>query len=75
MALLVVGWCAFLLQVSLSLASQHVFQVHQPVESGDNGPECNEEVLLMQHTFGSSYGKPFVGMLGLSTERGGERSY
>lgn len=65
MAFLAMKWCVLLLQVSVSLAEQHVFQVHQPVLSGDNGRGCNEDVLLMQHTFGSSYGKPFVGMFGL----------
>lgn len=65
MALLVVCWSILLLQVSLSLASQYVFQVHHPVSTEDNGQGCNADILLMQHTFGSSYGKPFVGMLGL----------
>lgn len=39
-----------------------VFQVYQPVTfapQSDNG--CNLEVLLMEHVFGASYGKPFVG--------------
>lgn len=35
-----------------------VFQVNAPVAVG--GDECT--VLLMEHSFGFSYGKPFVGM-------------
>lgn len=39
-----------------------VFQVNAPVAVG--GGECT--VLLMEHSFGFSYGKPFVGMYHLS---------
>lgn len=35
-----------------------VFQVSAPVDLDEN--ECT--VLLMEHSFGFSYGKPFVGM-------------
>jgi hypothetical protein len=40
-----------------------VFQVYQPVTfapQSQNG--CDLDVLLMDHVFGASYGKPFVGM-------------
>ena len=39
-----------------------VFQVYQPVQfdaSGTNG--CNKQLVLVEHTFASSYGQPFVG--------------
>lgn len=43
-----------------------VFQPHKPVRvSPDSvvGDGCKEEVLLMKHRFGSSYGHPYVGKL------------
>ena len=36
-----------------------VFQVYQPVLFGSTG--CNYEAILVEHTFASSYGQPFVG--------------
>ena len=39
-----------------------VFQVYQPVTfapQSENG--CDLNVLLMEHVFGASYGKPFIG--------------
>jgi hypothetical protein len=43
-------------------AALEVFQVYQPVhpKHGD-GILCDEEVLLVDHVFGFSYGHPFVG--------------
>lgn len=39
-----------------------VFQVYQPVTFDPaSGNACNQEILLMEHQFGSSYGHPFVG--------------
>jgi hypothetical protein len=41
-----------------------IFQVYAPVAvngDGDNGEDCT--MLLMEHSFGYSYGKPFVGTL------------
>lgn len=56
---------------STTTASQpevlEVFQVYPPVAvngSGSNGGDC--KVLVMEHSFGYSYGKPFVGLLALS---------
>ncbi|KAJ5625994.1 hypothetical protein N7510_002303 [Penicillium lagena] len=61
------SWTCFLLgQVPLVFSSpsglQEVFQVYQPVPfapESNNG--CDVEVVLMDHVFGASYGKPFVG--------------
>ena len=39
-----------------------VFQVYRPV-SLVAGSSCNEEILLLDHVFGYSYGQPFVGKL------------
>lgn len=50
------------LHVSRCAARQSVFQVYQPVLTMDEGSVgCSENVLLMNHVFSSSYGKPFVG--------------
>lgn len=50
------------LHVSRCAARQNVFQVYQPVLTMDEGSiGCSEDVLLMNHVFSSSYGKPFVG--------------
>ncbi|EAW11145.1 uncharacterized protein ACLA_088340 [Aspergillus clavatus NRRL 1] len=39
-----------------------VFQVYQPVATyGRENSACEHEILLMDHVFASSYGKPFVG--------------
>lgn len=39
-----------------------VFQVYQPVSTtGGADSACNDEILLMDHVFAYSYGKPFVG--------------
>lgn len=50
-------------QLSNSTGVLDVFQVYQPVPFGANGSSnsCSEELLLMEHVFGNSYGKPFVG--------------
>lgn len=41
---------------------QEVFQVYQPISSASDGlAGCDLDVLLMDHVFGQSYGKPFVG--------------
>ncbi|KAJ5973979.1 hypothetical protein N7481_011189 [Penicillium waksmanii] len=55
-----------LLQSKGSSGLQEVFQVYQPVslspkDAGGEAGSCDLEVLLMDHVFGSSYGKPFVG--------------
>ncbi|GAA91928.1 peptide-N4-(N-acetyl-beta-D-glucosaminyl) asparaginase amidase N [Aspergillus luchuensis IFO 4308] len=39
-----------------------VFEVYQPVPTGHGSVGCNEEVLLMDHVFGYSYGEPYVGI-------------
>lgn len=47
-----------------SLAVLEVFQVYQPVSDtgrDGNGSACYEEILLLDHVFGYSYGHPFVG--------------
>lgn len=50
------------LQASDSTGLQEVFQVYQPVSFTSHGTSgCNLDVLLMDHVFGASYGKPFVG--------------
>lgn len=50
------------LHVSRCTARQNFFQVYQPVLTVDEGSVgCSEDVLLMNHVFSSSYGKPFVG--------------
>lgn len=38
-----------------------VFEVYQPVSTGHGSVGCNEEILLMDHVFGYSYGEPYVG--------------
>ncbi|KAJ5085657.1 hypothetical protein N7532_010428 [Penicillium argentinense] len=49
-------------QAQVSSGLQQVFQVYQPVPSISSGSKgCDLELLLMDHVFGSSYGKPFVG--------------
>lgn len=49
-------------QTSDSTGSQEVFQVYQPVFFAPEGlTSCDLHVLLMDHVFGQSYGKPFVG--------------
>lgn len=41
---------------------QEVFEVYQPVQfAPKSNNDCDVEVLLMNHVFGASYGKPFVG--------------
>jgi hypothetical protein len=55
-----------LLQTKASSSLQEVFQVYQPVslspkEASVEAGSCDFEFLLMDHVFGSSYGKPFVG--------------
>lgn len=70
MALLAVCCALLSLQVSLCSATLDVFQVYQPVSTGNGGiTGCYEDVLLMQHTFSSSYGKPFIGTLERERER------
>lgn len=50
------------LQGSYSAGLQEVLQVYQPVSLTSHGASgCNLDVLLMDHVFGASYGKPFVG--------------
>lgn len=45
-----------------STGLQEVFQVYQPVSFAPEGLNgCDLDVLLMDHVFGQSYGKPFVG--------------
>ncbi|OJI88926.1 hypothetical protein ASPTUDRAFT_49841 [Aspergillus tubingensis CBS 134.48] len=39
-----------------------VFEVYQPVSTGHGSVGCNEEILLMDHVFGYSYGEPYVGI-------------
>ncbi|PKX95727.1 uncharacterized protein P174DRAFT_404651 [Aspergillus novofumigatus IBT 16806] len=53
-------------QVSASTSNTtevlEVFQVYQPVSTtGGADSACNDEILLMDHVFAYSYGKPFVG--------------
>ncbi|CRG87937.1 Peptide-N4-(N-acetyl-beta-glucosaminyl)asparagineamidase A [Talaromyces islandicus] len=38
-----------------------VFEVYKPVEFDPPSKGCSEVVLLMEHEFANSYGKPFVG--------------
>jgi hypothetical protein len=40
-----------------------VFQTDQPVEFLPHGSGCNQEILLMEHQFALSYGKPFIGAI------------
>ncbi|KAL4900598.1 hypothetical protein BDW74DRAFT_94574 [Aspergillus multicolor] len=48
--------------ISPSTAILEVFQVYQPVSiGGQSGSSCSEDVLLLDHVFGYSYGQPFVG--------------
>ena len=39
----------------------NVIQAYKPVTFPPQGSGCNEELLLMEHQFAFSYGKPFVG--------------
>lgn len=49
-------------RASDSTGLQEVFQVYQPVSFAPEGLNgCDLDVLLMDHVFGQSYGKPFVG--------------
>ncbi|KAG2025657.1 hypothetical protein GB937_002376 [Aspergillus fischeri] len=53
-------------QVSASTSNTtdvlEVFQVYQPVSTtGGADSACDDEILLMDHVFAYSYGKPFVG--------------
>ncbi|KAL4783490.1 peptide N-acetyl-beta-D-glucosaminyl asparaginase amidase A-domain-containing protein [Aspergillus varians] len=48
--------------MSPTSAALEVFQVYQPVSVRDhNESPCNQEILLLDHVFGFSYGHPFVG--------------
>lgn len=69
MALLLAIYCASLLvQASLCAGAQNVFQVHHPVPTNENrSTGCTEDVLLMEHVFAASYGKPFVGKYGVES--------
>ncbi|KAJ5084348.1 hypothetical protein NUU61_008927 [Penicillium alfredii] len=50
------------LQVPNPTGPQEVFQVYHPVSfTSKESHGCNTEILLMEHVFGASYGKPFVG--------------
>jgi hypothetical protein len=64
-AMLFVLWAALWLCSRLippSSAVLEVFEVYQPVSSKNhNDTSCNEEILLLNHVFGYSYGQPFVG--------------
>lgn len=51
----------FVVGLWMSASAQDVFQIYQPVLVTDDGVGCAENVLLMDHVFTSSYGKPFVG--------------
>ncbi|KAF8629983.1 hypothetical protein AX15_003172 [Amanita polypyramis BW_CC] len=44
-----------------STAVLDVFQVYKPVIFQRQGDDCNQVLLLMEHQFALSYGKPFVG--------------
>jgi hypothetical protein len=61
------SWAYFLLgQVPLVSSSpsglQEVFEVYQSVPfAPESNNDCDVEVVLMDHVFGASYGKPFVG--------------
>lgn len=37
------------------------FEVYKPVEFDPQSQECNQVIVLMEHSFGYSYGQPFVG--------------
>lgn len=54
-----------LLQTKSSPGLKETFQLYQPIqfapETSNGG--CDVEMILMEHVFGSSYGKPFVGIL------------
>ncbi|KAF7620047.1 hypothetical protein AFLA_001665 [Aspergillus flavus NRRL3357] len=61
MLLRTVLWLCFLL-VAPSEGTLEVFQIYQPVQYGGvDGTHCNQNVLLMEHVFASSYGHPFIG--------------
>ncbi|KAL4985044.1 peptide N-acetyl-beta-D-glucosaminyl asparaginase amidase A-domain-containing protein [Aspergillus falconensis] len=52
-----IWFCARL--ISPSSAVLEVFEVYQPVPFNDqNNSSCNEEILLLNHVFGYSYGQP-----------------
>ncbi|KAJ5894392.1 hypothetical protein N7495_006083 [Penicillium taxi] len=54
--------CCCNLPFVLSSSYQEVFEVYQPVSFTSHGAKgCNRDVLLMNHTFGYSYGVPYVG--------------
>lgn len=62
MLLRTVLWLCFLL-VAPSEGTLEVFQIYQPVQYGGvDGTHCNQNVLLMEHVFASSYGHPFIGI-------------
>ncbi|KAL4750809.1 hypothetical protein BDW72DRAFT_109670 [Aspergillus terricola var. indicus] len=67
-AMLFILWAAIWLcsrLISPSSAVLEVFEVYQPVPSNNqNDTSCNEEILLLNHVFGYSYGQPFVGYYG-----------
>ena len=69
MALLLTIDCVTLLvQASLCVGAQKVFQVYHPVPTNENrSTGCTEDVLLMEHVFAASYGKPFVGKYGVES--------
>lgn len=37
------------------------FEVYKPIEFDPPSQECDQVILLMEHSFGYSYGQPFVG--------------
>lgn len=52
----------FVLEPSGIGSFQDVFQVYQPVPATSGG-SCDRDVVLMEHSFGASYGHPFVGKI------------
>lgn len=63
MALLLTIYCVTLLvQASLRVGAQKHLPGYHPVPTNESrSTDCNEGVLLMEHMFSASYGKPFVG--------------
>ncbi|OJJ68484.1 hypothetical protein ASPBRDRAFT_57866 [Aspergillus brasiliensis CBS 101740] len=63
---MLVSFCTAFYLVSLLFspvwALLEVFEVYQPVPTGHGSVGCNEEILLMDHVFGYSYGEPYVGI-------------
>ncbi|KAI9373319.1 peptide N-acetyl-beta-D-glucosaminyl asparaginase amidase A-domain-containing protein [Aspergillus egyptiacus] len=56
----VVWLCSWMVSPSSTLLE--VFQVYQPVPLKEyEYPLCNEDILLVDHVFGFSYGHPFLG--------------